>query len=86
MKGSALIRGLRLESDLAAQVLDYAKTMAAELGLPEPNAAAAARHLMRLGLQYSAADSCHREGFKAGLAMGKRRMNQALAEAHSASE
>ncbi len=84
MLGEALVRGLRLETDLAAALADYAQTQAREHSeaageLIEPNMAGAARDLLRRGLGLcSGAHSCEREGFFRGLREARQKMASAL--------
>lgn len=73
MKGDGVIRGLRLEPELADLILQLAQERAEALG-EEPNAAATARHLMRIGSgRWTAVSSAEREGFFRGVAEAKRR-------------
>lgn len=80
MVGDAVIRGLRMDTNLAAVVLDVAKQIAAATGEP-PNAAGAARHLIRIGSeQWTGVSSMEREGFFRGIAEAKRKFAEAGAE------
>ena len=89
MAGDGLIRGLRLEPELARAVRAYAVQRAQDHSAVkgetvQPNMAAAARDLMRRGLAGCAVefhgtggrDSGYREGYFAGLAEARREMGK----------
>ena len=72
-----MVRGLRLESDLARALIAYAEQQARAHDV-EPNIAAAARDLLRKGLSLcSGAHSCEREGYFRGIAQARRKMAEA---------
>lgn len=74
MLGQSVLRGLRLEPDLAAALVAYAQHQSAEHGTVL-NLAAAARDLLRRQLGVcTAGHSCHREGYFAGLAEARRKL------------
>lgn len=81
LRGGGLIRGLRLEPDLARALTAYAQTQAQAHGT-DINMASAARDLLRLGLKLcSGRHSCDREGYFAGVARAKQEMATAVHEA-----
>jgi hypothetical protein len=68
MTGESVLRGLRLEPDLAKALRAYAETQAKAHGEESPNMSAAARTLLRLALNVARGEhSCKREGYFAGL-------------------
>lgn len=87
MLGDSMIRGLRLEPDLAQALTAYAETQADAHSLATgevipPNVVAAARDLLRRGLGLRSNDhrsSCEREGYFRGLAEARRKMADAIA-------
>lgn len=91
--GSGLVRGLRLEPELAQALRFYAEKQAEENALATgeptaPNMASAARDLLRRGLatigggQFSGAavldDSGYREGYFRGLAEVRRKIAETI--------
>ena len=68
MTGESVLRGLRLEPDLASALRAYADSQAKAHGV-DANMAAAARTLLREALDVAhGAHNCKREGYFAGLA------------------
>ncbi len=77
MKGDGLVRGLRLEPDLAAALRAYSVQQGLAHGMA-PNMAAAARDLLRKGLVLCSGEhSCQKEGYFAGLAEARKRIGEA---------
>lgn len=77
-QGEGLIRGLRLEPNLAIALRRYAESQAVAHGAA-PNMAAAARTLLRQALQVERGEhNCKREGYFAGLAEARRKIAKAL--------
>ena len=76
----SVIRGLRMETELAQALTRYAESQAKAHGLKKANLASAARHLIRIALKTNPEHSCKREGYFAGIAESKRKMAEALNE------
>ena len=77
--GESLVPGLRMEPDLARAFIQYAHSHAEHHGLPSPNLTAAARDLLRRGLEMCSNEhSCKKEGYFAGLAEARQKMAQAI--------
>ncbi len=78
---ASVISGLRLETDLAAELVDYARDMAGAHGEEKANVAAAARDLIRRGLLATGGRHrpfCEIEGYFKGIAEAKRKIANAL--------
>lgn len=78
MTGESVLRGLRLEPDLALALRKYAESQAVSHGIGV-NMAAAARTLLREALRTSqGVHNCKREGYFAGLAEARTKIATAL--------
>jgi hypothetical protein len=76
--GESVVRGLRLEPDLARALRQYAQAQAQAHGV-EVNIASAARTLLRQGLNVARGEhNCRREGYFAGLAEARKKIAGAL--------
>jgi cytochrome c-type biogenesis protein CcmH/NrfG len=76
--GESIVRGLRLEPDLAEALKRYAETQAKAHGAPV-NMASAARTLLREGLRLEHGEhNCKKEGYFAGIAEAREKMATAL--------
>ena len=77
--GESIVRGLRLEPDLANALRLYAEKQARAHGNDKINMASAARTLLREGLRLVHGEhNCTREGYFAGIADAKAKMAAAL--------
>jgi len=77
--GESVLRGLRLEPDLARALRQYAKSQAATHG-QDVNLASAARTLLREALGVARGEhNCRREGYFAGLREARTKIAGALA-------
>ena len=80
MMGEGLIRGLRLEPELARAVTAYAEDQAA-MHETKINMASAARDLLRRGLKATAGrHSCDQEAYFRALAEARKRIAKAVQE------
>lgn len=78
MTGESVLRGLRLEPDLAHALQNYAQGQAEIHGV-DVNMAAAARTLLRQALGVCNGEhACQREGYFRGLAEARRKMAEAI--------
>jgi hypothetical protein len=78
LTGESVLRGLRLEPDLARALRRYAETQATAHG-QAVNLASAARTLLREALQVAKGEhNCRREGYFAGLREARTKIAGAL--------
>ena len=79
--GRSIIRCMKLEADFAQAFVTFANNYAVQHQLPQVSYLAAARHLMRLGLEFCSEEhSCEREGYFRGIAEAKAKLAGALKE------
>lgn len=76
--GESVVRGLRLEPDLARALRRYAETQALTHG-EKVNMASSARVLLREALNVARGEhNCKREGYFAGLREARERLTRAM--------
>jgi hypothetical protein len=79
MTGESVLRGLRLEPDLAKALRRYAETQAQAHGESSVNMAAAARTLLRSALNVAKGEhACKREAYFTGLREARQKIAGAL--------
>lgn len=79
MDPKSVVRGLRLEPDLAQALVSYAESQAKAHGGAPINMAAAARTLLREALGVAHGEhNCKSEGYFRGLAEARKKLGEAL--------